>query len=98
MNRLRELREKKEISQRVLAEKTGISFNCIAGYEKGTVQPTSDRLIWLSEFYNVSIDYLLGRNPVNSNDKLMQENTSLKKELERIRNEINSVLKMERLK
>ena len=98
MNRLRELREKKEISQKVLSEKTGISFNCIAGYEKGTVQPTSDRLIWLSEFYNVSIDYLLGRNPVNSNDKLMQENTSLKKELERIRNEINSVLKMERLK
>ena len=41
----------------------GISFNTYQNYETGKRVPTADMLITLADFYGVSVDYLLGREP-----------------------------------
>jgi transcriptional regulator with XRE-family HTH domain len=58
---LRKLRKQKELILDVAAEKIGISKNALSGYERGTHQPTAEKLIWIADFYDVSVDYLLGR-------------------------------------
>lgn len=40
----------------------GISFSTYQNYESGKRIPTADILLKLADFYNVSTDYLLGRN------------------------------------
>ncbi len=42
---------------------TGINFSTYQNYETGKRTPTADILIKLADFYGVSVDYLLGREP-----------------------------------
>lgn len=58
--RLKELREKNGYLQKFVADKLGIRSNTLSGYENGTRSPDPDMLKELADFYNVSIDYLLG--------------------------------------
>lgn len=60
-NRIRELREEKELSQWQLAEKTGLSSSSIARWELGQSEPTATAISVLCDFFNVTSDYLLGR-------------------------------------
>ena len=53
-----------------LASVLHVSQNTYSQYENGVIELTAERLVKLADFYNVSIDYLLGRtdNPeVNRN-------------------------------
>ena len=59
--RLRRLRERRRISQRVLSERCGLSKNMISVYERGEVEPTASVLEALADCFGVSVDYLLGR-------------------------------------
>lgn len=59
--RIRKLREEKGISQSDLAAQFQISQNAIASYERGAREPNMERLKELAIFFNVSLDYLLGR-------------------------------------
>jgi len=43
-----------------LAKQTGLSQSAIAKWEKDKTDPTSANLIVLSQFFNESVDYLLG--------------------------------------
>jgi len=57
------------MSQFELAEKLGVSQQTISKYEKGLREPDNATLVKLSEIFNCSIDYLLGRTDVrNSNN------------------------------
>ena len=58
--RLRDLREDRDLKQRELAAYLGCSQRVYSNYELGQRDIPTDILIRLSEFYNVSIDYLLG--------------------------------------
>jgi transcriptional regulator with XRE-family HTH domain len=59
--RLKELRAKKNISQDELAIILDIPRSTIAGYETGTrALPRKKRLIELANFFEVSVDYLIG--------------------------------------
>ena len=58
--RLKELREDADISQKVLAEYLQIKQNTYSQYENGQRQLPIEILIKLSEYYNVSTDYILG--------------------------------------
>lgn len=60
--RLRQLRERKGVSQRTLGELCGLSVNTVRCYEAGQRSPTARNLIALADFFNVSTDYLLGRS------------------------------------
>ena len=59
---IRNLREDRDLKQKDLAEILHISPNTYSQYENGVIQLTAETLILLADFYNVSIDYLLGRS------------------------------------
>ncbi|MCI8596487.1 MAG: helix-turn-helix transcriptional regulator [Clostridia bacterium] len=58
--RLKELRTEKKLSQMELSVATGISQSAIAKWELGKTDPTAYALITLSNYFNESVDYLLG--------------------------------------
>ena len=59
--RLKELRKKKRISQVMLAMDLNINQNSISHYETGEREADYATLIAIADYFNVSIDYLLGR-------------------------------------
>ncbi len=61
MNRIKELREDRDMRQIDLAKATGIDQRTISNYETGRSNPDSYALIKLADFFDVSIDYLVGR-------------------------------------
>ena len=63
--RIRDLREDRDLKQRHLAEFLNCSQQVYSNYELGQRDIPTDVLIQLANFYNVSIDYLLGqtKNP-----------------------------------
>lgn len=68
-NRLKELREKQNIMAKDIASLLQISYRNYQRYEKGEIDPPISKILLLAEFYNVSIDYLVGRtnNPKITN-------------------------------
>ena len=57
---LKNLRIEKGLNQTELAEKLFINKSMISSYEKGTRMPSLDVLMQLTFIFNVSIDYMLG--------------------------------------
>ena len=64
--RLKQLRQKRGISQLKLAMDLGMNQNSISRYESGEREADYQTLIRLADYFNVSIDYLLERteNPL----------------------------------
>lgn len=67
--RLRTLIEEKDISQNQLAGIVGKTRQAVNSYTLGNTAPDSDTLTKLSEYFNVSVDYLLGLSDVRTVDK-----------------------------
>lgn len=61
MNTIRELREKKGVTQTELGKVLGVTKNSISYYENGKRQLTPDMLLKLAEYFGVSTDVILGR-------------------------------------
>lgn len=59
--RLRELRQNKGLSQSQLAEALNISKSAISMYELGRREPDLETLEGIADFFNVDINYLLGK-------------------------------------
>lgn len=62
------LRKKQGIEIADLAKETGISPSSLSTYETGEVEPRLNALVELANYYEVSLDYLVGRQrvmPVN---------------------------------
>lgn len=66
--KIRDLREDRDLKQREVAAYLSCSQRVYSNYEMGQRDIPTDVLIKLSDFYNVSIDYLLGQtsNPVRN--------------------------------
>lgn len=62
--RLRELRKGKKISQTVLGNEIGITLKQIQRYEREENEPTLPVLLALADFFDVSLDYLVGRSDI----------------------------------
>ena len=58
--KLADLRKKKGLSQAELAEAINVSRQAISRWEVGSAIPSADNLVWLSKFYEVSMDELMG--------------------------------------
>lgn len=58
---LRQLRLKRQLTQNEAAENFGISQQTYQKYESGKTEANYDLLCDFATFYNVSVDYLLGR-------------------------------------
>lgn len=63
--RLRALREKQREKQSSVASSIGITESTLSAYEKGTRKPSFDVLLKIAQYYNVSIDYLVGNEYEN---------------------------------
>lgn len=62
------LRKNSKLSQEQLAEKIGVSRQAISKWESGTSIPEIDKLVLLSEYFNVSIDYLVKEKSEDQQD------------------------------
>ena len=74
-NRIKDLREDRDLRQADVAKATGIDQRTLSNYETGKTNPDSFALIRLADFFNVSIDYLLGRTNLRKDtaDDVLQE-------------------------
>ncbi|MFW5976338.1 MAG: HD domain-containing phosphohydrolase [Bacillota bacterium] len=59
--RLKYLRKQSNLRQADLARKLGFSRTTIANYEQNKRNPTPETLCKIADYFNVSVDYLLGR-------------------------------------
>lgn len=63
-DRLKALRARKGKSQRALAEDLNLSKSAISMYESGTREPDHETTERIADYFNVDVDYLLGRSNV----------------------------------
>lgn len=86
-NRLKSLRENRQLSQLELSKKLNISNVTLSQYENGVRKPDINTLDELATFFNVTTDYLLGRS---SNPKLSRKNElDIQKSLKEMRKNFN---------
>lgn len=64
--RLQELRKMSGNTQQSLADKLGISVRTVTALEAGSREPSMELLVKLADYFNVSTDYLLGRDSKTS--------------------------------
>jgi len=60
--RLRWLREEKDLTQQQIAEAIGSTQQKISNYENETVEPDCETLMKLADFFETTVDYILGRS------------------------------------
>ena len=87
--RLKELRIEHNLAQKELAFLLHVSRPTIAGYETKGKQPDYEKIIWLSNYFEVSSDYLLGivdtkfnRSYVPICNKISEKDVNKNRELE----------------
>ena len=59
--RLKQLRTEKKMTQTELGKKLNVTKASVSGYENGTRNPDQESLVKIAEIFNVSTDYLLGK-------------------------------------
>ena len=71
-NNIKELRQRAKMTQNMLAEKLGVSFQSVSRWETGATFPDITLLPHIASFFDVTIDSLFGIN-TNEIDKRMEE-------------------------
>mgnify|MGYP001156489924 CR=1 FL=1 len=59
--RLRLLRNQKNLKQSELGEIVGLTYTAISAIERGRRMTTIEKLVAIADYFDVSIDYLVGR-------------------------------------
>ena len=59
--RIKELRRGRNLTQSTLAQRLGVTKSVVSGYENAVTYPSYDTLLGLAYVFNVSTDYLLGK-------------------------------------
>ncbi len=78
MNRIREIRKEKGLSQLELAKKLNVNQTAVSQWERGTTLPSASVLLKLSSILDTSSDYLLGisndpRSLIYEDQEIMDE-------------------------
>lgn len=60
--RIRELRKAKKVTMKELGNMIGVAESTMSLYETGKRKPDPETLSRLADYFNVSVDYLLGRD------------------------------------
>lgn len=82
--RIRELREERTLSQEDVAKAIGTNQRNIGRWEKNENEPTSGFLLKLADFFECSVDYLLGRSDDFGNISLQANGAQLTQDEERL--------------
>lgn len=70
MNRLKLLREEKGLIQKDIAKLLNVSIPAINQYENGKRDMSTETVIKLAEYFDVSTDYLLGKSDIRNPEEL----------------------------
>ena len=85
-NRIRFLRQSKQLNQVQFSEKLRVTKQTISNWENGNILPSIEMLEKISDFFEVSTDYLLGRDRQDQANIYTIDVTGLTpKEIEHIR-------------
>ena len=68
--RLKEIRANSPYKQREAAEYLGVKLRTYQGYEMGMTEPSIKKLIALADYFDVTLDYLMGRTDEQGNREL----------------------------
>lgn len=71
-NKIKELRKLKDITQGEMSRDLNIKVSTLSNYETGYSSPDSETLVKIADYFNVSTDYLLGREKKISIETLEQ--------------------------
>ena len=90
MNRIKDLREDRDLRQIDVANATGIDQKTLSNYETGKTNPDSFAIVALARFFEVSTDYLLGESDINikSKDDILRHLEKIEKEIKDIKKAI----------
>lgn len=81
MKRLKELRLEKNLYQKDVASVLGIDRTTYVKYEREQSEPNYDTLQQLADFFDVSIDYLLGRTATKNPPSAIEGENNIAKEI-----------------
>ena len=85
-DRIKHLRQSKELNQVQLAEKLGVKKQSVSNWENDNIMPSVDMLVKIADFFDVSTDYLLGRDRKDYAGTSLLDVTGLRpKQIEHIR-------------
>ncbi len=91
------LRTQRGYSQEVLAEKLNVSRQAVSKWETGPTLPETDKLIAISELFNVSIDSLLidsiNLNTFESMDRILVKFLSSARDMDDISEELLDIMR-----
>lgn len=76
--RLKELREKNSLSQKAFSIKIGVSQSTVGMWESNRREPNFETVEKLANFFNVSVDYLLGREEKAAPQEKQQKPNTIK--------------------
>ena len=60
-DRLKKLRKNKKVYQKNVSELLGVTERHYRKYEAGTIDPPTSKTVLLADYFDVSVDYLVGR-------------------------------------
>lgn len=78
MKNLAKLRKENGLSQQKLGNEIGLARNTICQYESGNRVPDVDTLVRIADYFNVTVDYLLGREIKNQPTPTMRTDSKTK--------------------
>jgi len=67
--RLKSLRKETHTKQSQISDLLGFGPSAISNYETGRNEPSFNELIKIADYFNVSIDYLVGRSEIKNSNK-----------------------------
>lgn len=67
-NRIKYLRQSRELNQVQLADKLGVAKQSVSNWENDNIMPSVEMLEKIADFFGVSTDYLLGREKKKTTD------------------------------
>jgi len=97
-NNLKKLRENKNLLQKELAEILNVTSQTVSGWEIGRTQPEYQMLLKIANFFEVSVDYLLGNDSENLKEidtlkKLLLKSGFMENEEDLTNEELDRIIK-----
>lgn len=83
-NRVKALRENLEITQMQLAKDVGVSRSMIGEIERAVKSGSPKTISKLADYFNVSVDYLLGKTDIDNKENSLPEKSIVSKELKEV--------------
>lgn len=86
------LRKKSGLSQEQLAEQLNVSRQAISKWESGASSPESDKLIAISNYFGVSLDYMMKADDAQSKDTSQATQREIPQAAERTRRSVGFII------